>query len=576
MRCKFFLIPFLLSLIFHIFLFAQDPSSTDGKTETTPSQEVEKSDNQDKGDISKEERKEDVVVEDVIIEEGTEEDIIEEEDISGEVVTEEDIVEEAAEQEVVKEEELEKGEPKEEVVTEQKPKEEVIVEEEAPVKEKPVEEVVTTEEEKIDTVKLPTVLQEEETVKEIKESVEAEKSTGVEKDTAVPGVSVEEEDMDIILEEDEDLLIVDDDEEHFITEEPEETTVVEEGPIKEEEDTVTAEILPSEKAIEEQRHKEGGLVSPEIIETEGEVVGERNVATGAIPGKGRPSEPVRIERARSIDFAKNLKDYRSPKKAMFMSLLLPGLGQAYTKKYWKTALFGAIEASLIGFSIKHAVDGRDKKRDAQRFADQHFNVDTFFTFYEDFEQIISPESIDVDIYMIFDTLSKYKKKFTPEKLDDFESSERQDFDDAVGNDAFVQGWDDCEPSFNATGFDISDSTDKYYFRTPNTTDSIWVLNMYEIGSNTLINYNVFGYSKNQTKYREMISLSDHYYKVSTILIFFIVANHVASAVDAFISARAFNDKLLHKESLWQRITIDHHVAFAPNDFRSQLGIRVRF
>ena len=203
-------------------------------------------------------------------------------------------------------------------------------------------------------------------------------------------------------------------------------------------------------------------------------------------------------------------------------------------------------------------------------------MDTFFTFYEDFEQLISPESIDVDIYMIFDTLSNYKKKFTPEKLADYESDERQDFDDAIGDESFVQGWDDCEPSFDASGFDITDSTDMYYFRPYNTTDSIWVLYMYEIGSNALVKSGVFGYSKNQEKYNDMVSLSDHYYKVSTILIFFIVANHVASAVDAFISARAFNDKLLHKESLWQRINIDHQVAFAQDGFHSRLGIRVRF
>ena len=100
--------------------------------------------------------------------------------------------------------------------------------------------------------------------------------------------------------------------------------------------------------------------------------------------------------------------------------------------------------------------------------------------------------------------------------------------------------------------------------------------MYKVANKTLVNSGVFGYSKNQDKYNHMISLSNHYYNVSTILLFFLVANHIASAVDAFISARAFNDKLLNKKSAWQHINIDHQIAFAQDGFHSRLGVRVRF
>ncbi len=588
MRCKLLLFAFLLSLILPFFLFAQDTSSINSKTETTSLQGVEKSGSQDEEDVSKKEQKEDV-----IIEEESEEDIIEEEDITKDVITEEDIIEEASEKETPKkevteedisEEPLEKEEPKEEVIAEE-PKEGIIKEEDVTEediiegvsdKEKPVEEVVA-EDEKIDTVKSPSVTPEEGIVKEIEESVEGEKGAEEEKDTVSEEAFIEEEDMDIILEEDEGLLIVDDKEEFFITDEPAESTVVEEKLLKEKDDTVTAEVTPSEETGE-QPQKEEALVPSELEVIEEEISTEKpEVAIGGIPDKGKPPVTTTIERARSIDFAKNLKDYRSPKKAMFMSLLLPGLGQAYTKKYWKTALFGAIEASLVGFAVKNAVDGRDKMEDARNFADDHYIVQDFFKFYEDFITFVSPESIDVDIEIVFgDSLSNYKEKFTNITGKSHDVDERKDFDKFIGDDEspFVQGWDDCEPSFSSAGYNLTDTLYSYNYKYF-SDDTLWVISRY-INDTVLVKDGIYGYSKNQGKYADMISQSNRFYDVSRYLIFFLVANHVVSAVDAFISARAFNDKLLHKESFWQRIDIDHQVAFAQDGFHSRLGIRVRF
>ena len=86
----------------------------------------------------------------------------------------------------------------------------------------------------------------------------------------------------------------------------------------------------------------------------------------------KPKEvvPVTIESVHSINFAKNLKDYRSPKMAMFLSLIVPGLGQAYTKHYVRAGIFIAIEAAAIGGAIFYNAKGKNEYNAAKNFADR--------------------------------------------------------------------------------------------------------------------------------------------------------------------------------------------------------------
>lgn len=62
--------------------------------------------------------------------------------------------------------------------------------------------------------------------------------------------------------------------------------------------------------------------------------------------------------------------YHSPKKAAIMSALLPGLGQAYNKKYWKTPV---IYAGLLG--LAYSIDYNEYQYNSYRVAYSR-NTDT--------------------------------------------------------------------------------------------------------------------------------------------------------------------------------------------------------
>ncbi len=419
------------------------------------------------------------------------------------------------------------------------------------------------------------------------ETVEEEVITEEQPDTAAGDEVVETaDDMDVIVEEDEDLLLIGEEEENLlITDEKEENLLAEEKKDTVPKDTVLSAETPVEEVGKQVDEKPVGTQTPEVKETETPAVESDTVTVQGkedvevITAEEEPEEqPIVIEKTRSIDFAKNLKEYRSPKKAMFMSLLLPGLGQAYTKKYWKTALFGVIEAAIIGFSVKFSVDGRDKKEEAREFADLHFEPGKFFRFYEDFEQYTAPDSMNVeDVSFIFgESLESYKNKYTGIKDKSYDYKYRQDYDRDIGSSPFVQGWDDCELHFDpVTGYTL-DSAGYVYSYTHYSSDTLWQVNMLDKKNGDTIASGIYGYSSNQNKYNHMMSRSNHLYSVSGNILFLLLANHVISAVDAFISARAFNERLLNKQSLWQRINLDQQIAFTSNGFESRYGIRVRF
>ncbi len=249
------------------------------------------------------------------------------------------------------------------------------------------------------------------------------------------------------------------------------------------------------------------------------------------------AQKATVAEVSSIDVTKSRKIYRSPQKALFMSLLLPGWGQAYSKSYLKTGLFIALEAGLIAGHLKFKSDGKSKKDDAHAVADKHFDtkrLETFYTELRKYGKKSNPEGADADIL----TAMNFQSGTTIE-------SHMKVVSDGIyveaGNAHNVQGWSDKVGSYNL-------SNPYFYTGATQLKDSTFVLD----------GDTYFGESGLQNSYNGMLDESEKDYDYSEAFLIGLVVNHVVSAADAFITAYAYNKKYMkNEETILSRISLDN-------------------
>ena len=277
-----------------------------------------------------------------------------------------------------------------------------------------------------------------------------------------------------------------------------------------------------------------------------------------------------VTRELAIDFSRNLSEYRSPQRALFLSLLVPGLGQVYNKKYWRTGLYAAIEIGMIGGAVYFNRDAKRVRKDAENFADTHFSRSRLEDFYTQLinnsrkHEIYQPENDSLNLLneLIFGHGSGFvdSSKFFTAFDEDFYGKSY-----GVGSTRYsVQGWNDAKPYFH---FPFEGNLGK---------DSLYMLD----------NRNSpFGTSARQNHYISQIDYSIKQGRRSSVFIVGIFANHVVSATDAFISAIIHNRRLLKEESgestrvedILSRISIESDTYFDhKNDLTTKIGLVWRF
>jgi hypothetical protein len=288
--------------------------------------------------------------------------------------------------------------------------------------------------------------------------------------------------------------------------------------------------------------------------------------------------PAIIEKASSINFARNLKEYRSPRTALFLSLLLPGAGQAYAKRYVKTAIFGAIEIAAIASAVGYSRKGRTARTSAWKFADSHYSSQKMMHYYETLEYFLknntsldSTRYTDVLRSVIYDTAA-----FTQSAAES-----GNDYYQGLKDLTYVQGWDDCEPRMDSTGYIVSspDYRSSYAVANEDQGDTTYMVYRLDVNGDTLNGPDhlpALGFSENVNTYSKMVSKADNYYRISNYFIYGLVVNHIVSAIDALITAKAYNDKLLEKQSMWQRLNLDHQLAWTNAGVSSCITVSYRF
>jgi hypothetical protein len=278
-----------------------------------------------------------------------------------------------------------------------------------------------------------------------------------------------------------------------------------------------------------------------------------SAAASVTPLPKQLAAQTKIEKVRSINFGANLKEYRSPKLAMLMSLILPGSGQVYAKSNWIAAGFLALEAAVFGTGYAIIAKSKTQKKKAHAFADSLYDVSKYETYSEDLKNYLRTQgndeekanSIFIDSIFFGDTAGE--QTF----LDNARRKNDAYYDDLQGQGlTFVRGWKDVEPDFDATtGFKGIDST---RFQTLSGEPGYLV-------SHKGNNDQAFGFSENQSTYIDMINKAQSQARTGRNVYLSLLVNHIASAVIAGIVAKKHNDALLGQESVWRRIEVEQNL-----------------
>jgi hypothetical protein len=242
-----------------------------------------------------------------------------------------------------------------------------------------------------------------------------------------------------------------------------------------------------------------------------------------------------------------------------------------------------MEAALIGFAAKSFYDGKEEKKSADRFAEANYKVSNFTQFYDNMKSHLfkickdaglsdSVANARVNEYIV-------QELYWGNDVPYYQGNLSQGELEAMYEDNyFVQGWNDCDPSYNPlTGYDTSGIykyNNDWYF--DDTLKFKPFVSKYENGQIVKGKETIFGYSQNQSTYMDKLSRSNQLYDIGNIFIFVLLANHIASAVDALITARAYNDELLNKKSVWQHINLEQNFAMTETGVKTNIGLKVRF
>lgn len=268
--------------------------------------------------------------------------------------------------------------------------------------------------------------------------------------------------------------------------------------------------------------------------------------------------PVKVSKVNGIDEMKGR--YKSPRKALFMSLVIPGSGQMYVGgsgfTYARGGVYLALEAALWGswyyFSV-HKYDQQVKKY--KKFAKAHYSIGRYERGMRDLynADAVNYESEFRRRYLgtresfcegIFGTATMHgcydrDKLYKNEQsyYNDFVNSpkslkkemEEISFDSPsevyqlIADNAYVLGWDDVEDVAIATALGLEDPD--------SPTEKL-------------------GTSSRQKEYRSLRSKANDYADMQAWFFGGLILNHIISAVDAALSANSHNKALYEEDLSW--------------------------
>jgi len=262
--------------------------------------------------------------------------------------------------------------------------------------------------------------------------------------------------------------------------------------------------------------------------------------------------------------------YKSPGRAFFMSLLLPGAGELYTGSMRGLAFLGVEMLSWGGY-LYYDNKGKDERSGYESFADLHYSRVRYERVIDEIcgKYLSEPNSP----CGACDTCGGNWCEYRYCQADSFNSglcnavrdhfllpyeSGQHYYEDLGKYDKYVFGWDDWYGTYNPSlcswrSWKPGDPWPNYPY-----ADGLAPLRMQ---------------SANRETYRDMRRRSNDYLDRATYFTWFVVINHVASALDAALAARDHNRRLAG-----ERPGVDVGMETRPlsDDLETLIYVRKRF
>jgi len=278
---------------------------------------------------------------------------------------------------------------------------------------------------------------------------------------------------------------------------------------------------------------------------------------------------VNISRVNSMDEVKG--SYKSPKKAMFMSLLLPGSGQMYVggqSRYVRGTFYFAEEIALISGLYYHSIYKYDKQvKKYKDFAKANFSISRYEKAMYDIYASMYPDNLK-NLYgterenyckafygnnasFVTPCVDYFGQDLNRTPKDDTPLYNSTTFYQVIANENFVLGWADVELN-DGVEQNLNQEFPEYI----------------KLGkSGTLKNYDEYVALR-----RKANNLADR----QAIFLGVIILNHIVSAIDAALSASAHNSSLYEEKlSFFDRIRLGSDFQIGEN-FRAGVGLRIGF
>ncbi len=297
---------------------------------------------------------------------------------------------------------------------------------------------------------------------------------------------------------------------------------------------------------------------------------------------------------RSINFAQNLDEYRSPKLAMLFSFILPGLGEIYAKNYRRAAIFLASEITL-GATVYHfRQQAKEYNRRAKKHADTAYSVSHFENYYDSLKSLIEftaqqDNDIPGNVDSIVDTSYSFFGGYTGGQgfdiLEFKADSGTDDMYDIIEEKKFIQGWKDAAPRLRTDAIhgdtvtlQMNDTESPYHgkqvrYAPVDSSAAIGIPAKFFLAGEK---ERYWGFSDYYDTYDRLVRRKNTRYSHAKIALVFMMVNRIVSALDAGLCAHAYNQALLEEKSVWEGVRLESRIVGNKKGLGLHCGVEVSF